>query len=281
MRDRRYVACEKCLRQFDVTWLDAGQRLRCACGHRVPVKHHTPHAPRVQRCPGCGADLQDGSRTCAFCTLVIAPDERRLTSICPTCFARMASDARFCMDCGVPIEPQALVALPEDSVCPRCESELSSRTVDDVMLVDCATCGGLWMPPDVFEQLAARAVKERLPERLTGPVRQVLKLDPEVHYRPCPVCKLPMTRRNYAGRSGVILDVCARHGVWLDRDELEHILDYIRTGGGVDDRRHDLPRPPEGFPQPPMRRVPDSQARDLFDDFTDFAMTFLFLDLFD
>ena len=280
MKDRRFVACEKCLRQFDVTWLDTGQRLRCACGHRVPIKHHAPHAPRVQRCSGCGADLQDGSRTCSFCKLVIAPDERRLTSICPACFARMASDASFCMECGVPIEPQALIALPEDAACPSCDSELSSRTVNEVQLVDCATCGGLWLPPDVFDELAARAVKEQVPDRIGTPVRQTLKLTPETRYRKCPICAAPMTRRNYAGRSGVVIDLCTKHGVWFDRDELEHILTFIRTGGSADVRSSG-PHP-GGMPPPSVvRRLKGEEVDSLFGDFGAMAAAFLFMDLFD
>ena len=40
-----------------------------------------------------------------------------------------------------------------------------------------------------------------------------------------------MTRRNYGQRSGVIIDLCRDHGVWLDHSELEKILDFVRQGG--------------------------------------------------
>ena len=39
-----------------------------------------------------------------------------------------------------------------------------------------------------------------------------------------------MTRRNYARRSGVIIDFCAQHGVWFDADELARILQWVRSG---------------------------------------------------
>lgn len=39
-----------------------------------------------------------------------------------------------------------------------------------------------------------------------------------------------MTRRNYARRSGVIIDFCAQHGVWFDADELARILEWVRLG---------------------------------------------------
>ena len=40
-----------------------------------------------------------------------------------------------------------------------------------------------------------------------------------------------MTRRNYGGGSGVILDVCRKHGVFLDRGELTGVVDFLEKGG--------------------------------------------------
>ncbi|NIP84120.1 MAG: hypothetical protein GTO03_00580 [Planctomycetales bacterium] len=50
-------------------------------------------------------------------------------------------------------------------------------------------------------------------------------------YRNCPVCGDMMQRRNYGRMSGIIIDTCRQHGVWLDLDELPRILQWIRTGG--------------------------------------------------
>jgi Zn-finger nucleic acid-binding protein len=40
-----------------------------------------------------------------------------------------------------------------------------------------------------------------------------------------------MYRRNYGRRSGVIIDICKKHGAWFDADELPRILSWIRSGG--------------------------------------------------
>ena len=40
-----------------------------------------------------------------------------------------------------------------------------------------------------------------------------------------------MNRRNYAGTSGVIIDLCRTDGIWFDADELARILVWIRAGG--------------------------------------------------
>jgi Zn-finger nucleic acid-binding protein len=40
-----------------------------------------------------------------------------------------------------------------------------------------------------------------------------------------------MARRNYARRSGVIVDSCHQHGIWFDAGELHALLQWIRRGG--------------------------------------------------
>jgi Zn-finger nucleic acid-binding protein len=50
-------------------------------------------------------------------------------------------------------------------------------------------------------------------------------------YRSCPVCRKMMARRNYARRSGVIVDTCHEHGMWFDSGELHDLLKWIRRGG--------------------------------------------------
>jgi Zn-finger nucleic acid-binding protein len=40
-----------------------------------------------------------------------------------------------------------------------------------------------------------------------------------------------MNRTNFAKSSGVVLDVCKNHGVWLDRGELQRVLQFVDRGG--------------------------------------------------
>ena len=39
-----------------------------------------------------------------------------------------------------------------------------------------------------------------------------------------------MLRKNFRESSGVIVDVCAAHGVWFDRGELGTIIDFAASG---------------------------------------------------
>jgi Zn-finger nucleic acid-binding protein len=51
-----------------------------------------------------------------------------------------------------------------------------------------------------------------------------------------------MNRKNFAQSSGVILDLCAKHGVWLDRGELERVLGFVADGGLARARAHEQQR---------------------------------------
>jgi len=46
-----------------------------------------------------------------------------------------------------------------------------------------------------------------------------------------------MLRRNFGGQSGIIVDVCAVHGVWFDRGELPRVLEFVERGGLELERR--------------------------------------------
>jgi Zn-finger nucleic acid-binding protein len=105
--------------------------------------------------------------------------------------------------------------------CPRCpETILEPRTVGQVSLALCRSCRGIWIGEaaylDAFfaadDDLArlARADREVTPSPVhTGDAR-------------CPTCGVVMEA--HSGVAGVALDVCARHGFWLDAGELGVLL---------------------------------------------------------
>ena len=51
-----------------------------------------------------------------------------------------------------------------------------------------------------------------------------------------------MNRSNFGGGSGVILDVCGPHGVFLDRGELTRVVDFIEKGGWEKVRKREKQR---------------------------------------
>ena len=113
--------------------------------------------------------------------------------------------------------------------CPRCGVELQLHIGNEEEYDICPECGGMWLDKDEF----FRATRERdvyqnviiRNEYHKAPIRG------PVEYVPCVRCNKLMNRRNFGKISGVIIDRCSKHGVWLDAGELEKIQHFIADGG--------------------------------------------------
>ncbi|MCC6543297.1 MAG: zf-TFIIB domain-containing protein [Nitrospirae bacterium] len=94
----------------------------------------------------------------------------------------------------------------------------------------CQDCGGLWLDRGKF-RMATRESDVYREESLI--IHEYMKEPPEdtVTYIPCVRCGKIMNRKNFAKISGVIIDECGNHGVWLDAGELEKIRHFIADGG--------------------------------------------------
>jgi Zn-finger nucleic acid-binding protein len=62
-------------------------------------------------------------------------------------------------------------------------------------------------------------------------------LSKPVRYIRCPVCSELMNRKNFGQQSGIVVDVCARHGTWFERGELPHVFGFVESGGLARARR--------------------------------------------
>ncbi len=108
---------------------------------------------------------------------------------------------------------------------------------------ECLKCEGLWVGVETFNEICADRDKQAVV--LGGASPRPVPLDPtvdEIRYLPCPECATLMNRVNFAGHSGVIIDVCRGHGTWFDRDELQHIVEFIRAGGLEEAREREVER---------------------------------------
>jgi Zn-finger nucleic acid-binding protein len=249
--------CAVCSRQWDVSFLKPGELVRCECGTTFEAEFRAPRSPRALRCTSCGANLAANATSCGYCKAELALEDRGISSICPGCWSRLPARAKHCLECGLAIEPQALQALPASSRCPRCKSALRSRIVDGHPIVECGSCAGLWLAPHALDRMCERTEEESLSERALRAPPPAGKLAPEVvRYLPCVVCGELMLRRNFATCSGVIVDVCKEHGVWLDPGELERILAFVRDGGLLKARAKELDR----------LRVEEERVRDKLED---------------
>ena len=98
--------------------------------------------------------------------------------------------------------------------------------------MECASCHGLWVDAGTFDRICTDREKQ---SAVLGNASELFRPGdrdiPKVRYVKCPECQELMHRVNFAKCSGIVVDVCRGHGTWFDRDELQHIVQFIRTGG--------------------------------------------------
>lgn len=95
----------------------------------------------------------------------------------------------------------------------------------------CAGCGGIWLDAGELDALTAEKVAPPPEGATPGSVRSPVKPEEEIRYRECARCGDIMSRRNFGTISGVVVDECPRHGVFLDEGELQAIENFLRAGG--------------------------------------------------
>jgi Zn-finger nucleic acid-binding protein len=98
---------------------------------------------------------------------------------------------------------------------------------------DCGRCGGQFVEVAALRDLIEQHDRLDLGVGVPRARASVRSLEAQVHVRyvACPVCRALMNRRNFGGASGVIIDVCAKHGTWFDLGELPRALAFVESGG--------------------------------------------------
>jgi Zn-finger nucleic acid-binding protein len=113
--------------------------------------------------------------------------------------------------------------------CPRCNVPLKIYNGDNEEYDICSQCGGMWLDRGEFRN-ATREFEVYKKGKYQGEYRKQPAKDP-LEYIVCVRCGKLMNRKNFKRISGVIIDECKRHGVWLDAGELEKIRHFIADGG--------------------------------------------------
>lgn len=170
-------------------------------------------------CTNCGAPLTPGSYLCPYCKTLNEVDLRAVRK--PV--HRGEATERLCPHCGVRLQAVHVKA-------------------DGGFVVDqCKECFGIFFDPGEVEAMLEAAVAhvyeidfQRLSALTEGPRPQVSR---PVQYISCPDCGQLMNRKNYGSRSGVIVDECRNHGIWLDSGELLELFKWVKAGGRKYDER--------------------------------------------
>lgn len=184
--------------------------------------------PRVSlHCPNCGAHVAEDSVHCAYCRAVLA------ITACPSCFGAVFKSMKFCPHCGAAVA-RTEVRSEQKLVCPRCEKPLAQADIAGTRIHECGQCGGLWLDAGSFQKICADREKQEkaIVYPSAGKPADLPSAQPlRRFYVPCPECGELMNQKNFAGCSGIVVDVCKPHGIWFDRQELQKIVNFIQDGG--------------------------------------------------
>jgi len=163
---------------------------------------------------------------------------------CKSCSAPLQANTNKCVYCGVRNDID-LHAKQEFSVykqqterlCPHCEIPLQTiqlKLKHDLFIERCSECFGLFFDIGEMELLLQSSVSQVQGINLAH--IDAINADrysskKPVKYILCPVCRQFMRRTNFAKKSGVIVDSCQQHGLWLDSGEITHLMEWKKAGG--------------------------------------------------
>jgi len=161
-------------------------------------------------CSNCGGRLEGNLTICPFC------QSRQDIDLTQVHFRNLGAQG----------------SLP----CPGCESFLEViefDTVPPIQIVRCGSCRGLFFNPGELEALLEAKIDQAVwvdGQRLQE-IAQNYGYTHVVEYLKCPMCAERMSHINFGGKSGVIVDRCGAHGVWLQAGELRRLMEWWRAGG--------------------------------------------------
>lgn len=139
-------------------------------------------------------------------------------------------EALHCSGCGYSLGLEPIYGPPELSCASaNCPGELSPYRAGYGRLFDCGSCGGQFVEHGLLRQLLER--REVAGAFLPRNPRRRNPLEQPVVYLKCPQCRELMHRKNFGNSSGIIVDICTRHGCWFDVGELPQVLKFVEEGG--------------------------------------------------
>lgn len=230
------VECPGCQSRYDVSGREPGTKARCRCGTVFPLPEF-PSTAGAMGCPKCGASVSRHDQRCGYCSTALA------LVACPRCFGMIFSGTQHCNYCGAKAgEPAQPLEKLTGRRCPRCSDRptLLAQLVADALLDQCAGCGGIFVDNSTFDRAVKNKDQQAQLATALDTSEPVERKPDKVTYIPCPECGDLMLRQNFGKRSGVIIDLCKKHGVWFDADELRQVMSFVQAGGLDESRRREL-----------------------------------------
>jgi Zn-finger nucleic acid-binding protein len=163
---------------------------------------------------------------------------------CSNCSAPLPSNSIICEYCKTrndtdlnEIHRYTTSRIDSARICPRCDIRLKTidLRINDTFLIErCDKCLGLFFDPGELEALLESTVSNVFDinrHKLDDINNHMAPSAVSAAYIKCPVCSKLMNRINFGTKSGVIVDRCRDHGVWLDGGELRHLFEWMKAGG--------------------------------------------------
>ena len=168
---------------------------------------------------------------------------------CPCCAAPIPSHGVICVYCGHRIDVDLQGSSKSTSEndlytfqCPDCSLLLESIIIEstngitgeNLTVSRYSNYLGLFVQRNILDMILDTRVRQpseidfQLLTSLENSNRSLVK---GWSYRPCPACQTLMNRKLHGKRSGVIVDSCREHGIWLDAGELRQLMEWSRAGG--------------------------------------------------
>lgn len=172
----------------------------------------------MANCRNCGAPLEGTSPVCAYCGTRNAVDLLGIS----------ASTTEV---------PQT------ERICPVCDIRLKTVDVGEkehFYIEKCGECGGLFFDSGELQAILEARVDHVYQvnlKKLNHLLSEVKLADFKVVYRKCPVCGEFMHREGFGEKSGVVVDHCRDHGIWLDSGELTRLMEWKKAGGEILDEK--------------------------------------------
>ncbi len=270
------IECPRCKSRYDSTLKKPGDQISCRCGQAF----YTPKLPNLAKssnCPNCGGAASPDQNKCTYCGVYLA------FARCPGCFSVAPyQGAKFCAECGDSLIQAAKLSSEanEKFPCPRCKSvDLKRKTIGKFTVDSCIQCSGVWLDHEILTKLITQGNQSKSSQALLGqrPLTAANLKRHKVTYLPCPECKQVMFRKNFAKKSGIIIDECSAHGIWFDKHELAAIIHFVKSSPEAIEHKA-VERPSEAemlsykvkIKKDDTIRISDYDLIDLFTDFPSF-----------
>ena len=112
--------------------------------------------------------------------------------------------------------------------CPRCNLALKAQKYEGIDVDTCTACYGYWLDTGELEAITSKKGYKWGKSEKEDILHEIAKVNAQGKAKvdedaACPKCQGKMEKVSFGGKSGITIDRCAAHGVWLDSKEMKQV----------------------------------------------------------